>query len=139
MELDPPDSEPFDSSPFRPSEPTPHRSNARTWGNIDLVYRYLNPITTACFSNTTHLAYHHHSAALYFIMTTQPAPRGPYKLMTVNTVPARAKIIIGRVVEALKDRYTIDYVANSESRSLPAPNFCPVPLLVFYYSSTNPL
>lgn len=56
-------------------------------------------------------------------MTTQPAPRNPYKLMTVNTVPARAKIIIGRVVEALKDRYTIDYVANSESRSLSAPNF----------------
>lgn len=43
------------------------------------------------------------------------SPKGPYKLVTVNTVPARAKIIIGRVVEAVGDRYTIDYVANTES------------------------
>ena len=48
-------------------------------------------------------------------MADQPPPKGPYKLMTVNTVPARAKIIIGHVIEALRDRYTIDYVANSES------------------------
>jgi hypothetical protein len=43
------------------------------------------------------------------------APSGPYKLVTVNTAPARAKIIIGRVVEAVKETYTIDYVANAES------------------------
>jgi len=43
------------------------------------------------------------------------APSGPYKLVTVNTAPERAKIIIGRVVEAVKERYTIDYVANAES------------------------
>ena len=49
-------------------------------------------------------------------MSTSEAPKGPFTLVTVNTVPARAKIIIGRVVEALKDRYTIDYVANSESK-----------------------
>jgi hypothetical protein len=46
------------------------------------------------------------------------APQGPFKLVTVNKVPARAKIIIGRVVEAVKDTYTIDYAANSESMSL---------------------
>lgn len=45
------------------------------------------------------------------------APAGPYKLVTVNTAPARAKIIIGRVVEAVKETYTIDYVANAESTS----------------------
>lgn len=59
-------------------------------------------------------------------MADQPPLKGPYKLATVNTVPARAKIIIGRVVEALKDRYTIDYVANSESTSLSVNTlFCP--------------
>jgi len=43
------------------------------------------------------------------------APAGPYKLVTVNTAPERAKIIVGRVVEAVKERYRIDYVANVES------------------------
>jgi hypothetical protein len=44
-----------------------------------------------------------------------PTPSGPYKLVTVNTAPERAKVIIGRVVEAVEERYTIDYVANVES------------------------
>lgn len=43
------------------------------------------------------------------------APAGSYKLVTVNTTPERAKVIIGRVVEAVKERYTIDYAANAES------------------------
>jgi hypothetical protein len=55
------------------------------------------------------------------------APKGPYKLCTVNKVPARAKILIGRVVEDVKEEYTILYVANSESR---------FPVIVFYDSST---
>ncbi|KAF2196374.1 hypothetical protein GQ43DRAFT_445178 [Delitschia confertaspora ATCC 74209] len=42
-------------------------------------------------------------------------PKGPYKLVTVNTAPERAKRLIGRLVEALKDTYTIDYVANCET------------------------
>lgn len=37
----------------------------------------------------------------------------PIKLVTVNTNPERAKRLIGRMVEALKDRYTIDYVDNT--------------------------
>lgn len=45
------------------------------------------------------------------------APKGPYRLCTVNKVPARAKILIGRVVEDVKEEYTIDYVANAESES----------------------
>lgn len=41
-------------------------------------------------------------------------PKGPYTLVTVNTAPERAKRLIGRVVEDLKDRYTINYLANCE-------------------------
>lgn len=37
----------------------------------------------------------------------------PIVLVTVNTNPDRAKILIGRMVDALKDKYTINYVANS--------------------------
>lgn len=49
------------------------------------------------------------------------APKGPFKLVTVNTAPQRAKILIGRVVEALKDDYAIEYVANCASkRTTPA-------------------
>lgn len=43
------------------------------------------------------------------------APKGPFRLVTVNTAPERAKQLIGRMVEALKDQYTIDYVANCET------------------------
>lgn len=43
------------------------------------------------------------------------APQGPYKLMTVNNAPDRAKRLIGRVVEDMKDQYEINYVANAES------------------------
>lgn len=46
---------------------------------------------------------------------SNPNQSGPYKLVTVNTAPERAKVIIGRVVEAVKERYAIDYVANAES------------------------
>ncbi|KAJ8063292.1 hypothetical protein OCU04_008522 [Sclerotinia nivalis] len=42
------------------------------------------------------------------------APKGPYKLCTVNKVPARAKILIGRLVEDVKEDYTIEYVKNAE-------------------------
>ena len=50
------------------------------------------------------------------------APQGPYKLVTVNTAPDRAKRLIGRVVEDVKAEYTIDYVANAERKSLPSLN-----------------
>ncbi|KAK5221265.1 hypothetical protein LTR96_005174 [Exophiala xenobiotica] len=43
------------------------------------------------------------------------SPKGPYKLVTVNTAPERAKRLIGRVVEALKDQYTIQHMANCET------------------------
>lgn len=44
------------------------------------------------------------------------SPKGPFRLMTVNTAPERAKRVIGAMVENLKERYTIDYVVNSESK-----------------------
>lgn len=43
------------------------------------------------------------------------SPKGPYKLVTVNTAPERAKRLIGRMTEALKDEYTILHMANCES------------------------
>ena len=43
------------------------------------------------------------------------APKGPFKLVTVNNAPERAKVLIGRVAEALKDEYQIEYVANCSS------------------------
>jgi hypothetical protein len=61
------------------------------------------------------------STPFHSILTTQRPlkcstgdPSGPYRLVTVNTAPERAKVIIGRVVEAVRERYTIDYVANAE-------------------------
>ncbi|KAF2191547.1 hypothetical protein K469DRAFT_558410 [Zopfia rhizophila CBS 207.26] len=44
----------------------------------------------------------------------QNTPKGPYKLVTLNTAPDRAKRLIGRMVDGLKDRYTIEHVANCE-------------------------
>jgi hypothetical protein len=49
------------------------------------------------------------------------SPRGPYRLMTVNTAPDRAKRVIGAMVENLKESYTIDYVVNSERESSKSP------------------
>lgn len=37
-----------------------------------------------------------------------------WRLVTVNTAPERAKRVIGRVAEKLKDRYTILHVANAD-------------------------
>ncbi|KAG7414034.1 hypothetical protein DER46DRAFT_558575 [Fusarium sp. MPI-SDFR-AT-0072] len=41
--------------------------------------------------------------------------RGPWRLVTVNTAPERAKRLIGRVAEALKDQYDLQHVANCTS------------------------
>ena len=40
---------------------------------------------------------------------------GSYRLVTVNNAPERAKQLVGRVVNDLKDRYTIIHVANCDS------------------------
>jgi hypothetical protein len=43
------------------------------------------------------------------------APRGPFKLVTVNTAPQRGKVLNGKVCEVLKEEYTIGYVVNCTS------------------------
>ncbi|KAK4450039.1 hypothetical protein QBC34DRAFT_298087 [Podospora aff. communis PSN243] len=43
------------------------------------------------------------------------APVGPFKLVTVNKAPDRAKRLIGRVVEDVKEQYTIIHAGNSAS------------------------
>ncbi|PGH27559.1 hypothetical protein AJ80_00801 [Polytolypa hystricis UAMH7299] len=48
-------------------------------------------------------------------------PKGPFKLVTVNTAPERASRLIGRMVEALKDKYTIIHAANCETIDEVAP------------------
>ena len=45
------------------------------------------------------------------------SPVGPFKLVTVNTAPDRAKRLIGRVVEDVKDKYTIIHAANAAGKS----------------------
>lgn len=49
------------------------------------------------------------------------APKGPYRLCTVNTVPERAKRVVGRVIEAVKDEYKIIHVENAASTTCSCP------------------
>ncbi len=46
------------------------------------------------------------------------SPVGPFRLVTVNTAPERAKRLIGRVVEDVKEQYTIIHAANAASKPL---------------------
>lgn len=41
-----------------------------------------------------------------------------YRLISVNIAPERAKRLIGRVIEDVKDRYDITHVANVESECM---------------------
>lgn len=41
--------------------------------------------------------------------------KGPFTLITVNTAPQRAKRLIGRLINALKDDYEIIHVDNCQS------------------------
>ncbi|KAL1890760.1 hypothetical protein Sste5346_008085 [Sporothrix stenoceras] len=43
------------------------------------------------------------------------AERTQWRLVTVNTAPERAKRLIGRMVEALKDQYDIQHVDNCDN------------------------
>lgn len=51
------------------------------------------------------------------------APKGPFRLVTVNTAPERAQRLIGRVADSLKDRYIIVHEANCESMLRPRAEF----------------
>lgn len=46
---------------------------------------------------------------------TMATPKGPFRLVTVNTAPERAQRLIGRVADTLKDRYIIIHEANCSS------------------------
>ena len=52
-------------------------------------------------------------------MKTLPAVmlKPEYLLVTVNAAPERAKLLVGRVVDDVKDRYNIKHIANVESES----------------------
>ncbi|KAL2680378.1 hypothetical protein Neosp_007976 [[Neocosmospora] mangrovei] len=41
--------------------------------------------------------------------------KGPFRLVTVNTAPERAKRLIGRLIDALKEEYDITHVDNCEN------------------------
>ncbi|TXT07432.1 hypothetical protein VHUM_03152 [Vanrija humicola] len=42
-------------------------------------------------------------------------PSAPINLVSVNTVPERAKKVLGRVIDTVKDKYTIVHAGNSET------------------------
>ncbi len=44
------------------------------------------------------------------------ARKGPFRLVTVNTAPERAKRLIGRLITELKDDYEIIHVDNCQSQ-----------------------
>lgn len=54
-------------------------------------------------------------------LTTIPsmsARKGPFRLVTVNTSPERAKRLIGRLIEALSDDYDITHIENCQSTDI---------------------
>lgn len=63
------------------------------------------------------------------------APSGPYRLVTVNTAPDRAKRLIGRVVEDVKDTYTLVHVGNAASMC--PPSYLTSPLYISLPSSPS--
>ena len=48
--------------------------------------------------------------------------RAAINLISVNTFPERAKLVIGRVIEAVKDRHNIVHAGNSDSELLTETN-----------------
>ncbi|KAK1817033.1 hypothetical protein LTR12_008522 [Friedmanniomyces endolithicus] len=51
------------------------------------------------------------------------ASQKSYKLVTVNNNPERAKMIVGKVIEAVTDQYIIVHAANAESPEAARPIF----------------
>lgn len=54
-------------------------------------------------------------------MSLPPSPLGPYKLVSVNKAPDRAKRLIGILVEDVKDKYTIIHVGNAAAMDMVEP------------------
>ncbi|KAK0251384.1 hypothetical protein B0A54_09317 [Friedmanniomyces endolithicus] len=67
------------------------------------------------------------------------ASQRTYKLVTVNSNPERAKMIVGKVIEAVKDQFTIFHAANADSPGAARPIFEEmVPDIVFAASMWSP-
>ncbi|GIZ38537.1 hypothetical protein CKM354_000195300 [Cercospora kikuchii] len=47
-------------------------------------------------------------------MVSTNMPKGPFKLVTVNTAPERAKRLVGRVAQNLQETYEIQHLHNCE-------------------------
>lgn len=75
-------------------------------------------VTRYCAGQTLNSSCYFPSSTRTMATKDQEHPLGPFKLVTVNTAPERAKRIVGRLCEEMKDRYIIDHVANSESEYL---------------------
>ena len=48
--------------------------------------------------------------------TEKSKPAGPFRLVTVNSSPERAKKLCGRLCEEMRGTHHIDYVANTTSK-----------------------
>jgi hypothetical protein len=57
--------------------------------------------------------------------------RALVNLVSVNTVPERAKLVIGKVIDGVKGRYTIVHAGNSESQA--AHMYSDLPILRLSY------
>jgi hypothetical protein len=68
------------------------------------------------FLNFNRLPFLCFSSFLSSANMSEQRPLGPFKLVTVNTAPERAKRLIGRMVENVKDKYEIIHSANIESK-----------------------
>jgi hypothetical protein len=51
----------------------------------------------------------------------ETTPSRTFRLVTVNTAPERAKLLIGRMIKGLEGRYTVEHVANCSGMCLILP------------------
>jgi hypothetical protein len=66
-------------------------------------------------SNSSKKKVNHRNSTVIATFIMSPSRKGPFRLVTVNTAPERAKRLISRMIEALQDHYEIEHVANCSS------------------------
>jgi hypothetical protein len=97
------------------------------WLPIPLVYDvqflHFSIVTPDNFYLIRSIAVQSTSSKAPHPLANMSVPKGPFRLVTVNTAPERAKKLIGRVVEDLKESYTIQHIANCASRRCRIPRF----------------
>jgi hypothetical protein len=62
-----------------------------------------------------HLSIDSADTGILFSLIMSQSRKGPFRLVTVNTAPERAKRLIGRMIEGLQDCYEIEHIANCSS------------------------